>query len=284
MTIAEALSYGKNHISSDSPTLDIELLLAYVLGKNRTFLFTWPETELNATQASAFEELIKKRQAGVPIAHLIGSREFWGMDFKVTQDTLIPRPDTETLVEQTLTKIDLCQKSGITSPKVLDLGTGSGAIICALKNEVPAIQAYAVDFQALALEIAKQNAKAHTLEINFKLGSWFEPFTDNKFDIIVSNPPYIEENDPHLKQGDVRFEPITALTSGKDGLKDIQALIKNSRSHLEKNGWLLIEHGYNQADAVQQFLSEHNYQNIETFYDYGNNPRVTMGRYTNKEA
>ncbi|WP_024850397.1 peptide chain release factor N(5)-glutamine methyltransferase [Hydrogenovibrio kuenenii] len=284
MTVAEALSYGKSHISSDSPVLDAELLLAYTLGKNRTFLFTWPETELSAAQESAFEKLIKKRQAGIPIAHLIGRREFWGMDFKVTEDTLIPRPDTEILVEQTLTKIDLCQKSGTASPKVLDLGTGSGAIICALKNEIPTIQAYAVDYQAPALEIAKQNAKNHALDINFKLGSWLEPFADHKFNIIVSNPPYIEENDPHLKQGDVRFEPITALTSGEDGLRDIQTLIKNSRSHLEQNGWLLIEHGYNQADAVQQLLIKNDYQKIETFYDYGNNPRVTMGCYTNKEA
>lgn len=284
MTLAEAISYGKTQLSSDSPTLDAELLLAFVMGKDRTFLFTWPENQLNPNQQKTFIDLIKKRQAGVPIAHLVGHREFWGMDFKVTADTLIPRPDTEVLIEQALTLIHHLQNSQIARPKVLDLGTGSGAIICALKKEMPTILAYASDIQQAALEIAKQNAQTHDLEVDFRQGDWFAPFSEDLFHIIVSNPPYIEENDPHLSEGDVRFEPITALTSGSDGLNDIRTLIENGKQHLEKGGWLLIEHGYNQANAIQQLFADNHYQDIETLYDYGNNPRVTLGRYTTKEA
>ncbi|MBD3822682.1 MAG: peptide chain release factor N(5)-glutamine methyltransferase, partial [Thiotrichales bacterium] len=197
--------------------------------------------------------------------------------FKVTSDTLIPRPDTEILVEQALLKIE-CFKQDHINARVLDLGTGSGAIICSLKHEAPYIDAYAVDLQPAALEVAKQNAEQHGLSIDFRTGSWFEPMDNARFEVIVSNPPYIVENDPHLSQGDVRFEPLTALTSGHDGLEDIRSLISESRSHLVEGGWLLIEHGFDQAEALQQLFTDKGFQQVETIYDYGHNPRVTLGQ------
>ncbi|MBN2606442.1 MAG: peptide chain release factor N(5)-glutamine methyltransferase [Thiotrichales bacterium] len=277
MTITEALNLGRNALTSESPLLDAEILLAYALGKDRTYLFTWPEHELSPQQAEHFSELLKKRQVGVPIAHLTGSKEFWGLDFKVTSDTLIPRPDTEILVEQALLKIERFKQDHINA-RVLDLGTGSGAIICSLKHEAPYINAYAVDLQPAALEVAKQNAEQHGLSIDFRTGSWFEPIANAHFEVIVSNPPYIVENDPHLSQGDVRFEPLTALTSGYDGLEDIRTLISESRSHLVEGGWLLIEHGFDQAEALQQLFTDNGFQQVETIYDYGHNPRVTLGQ------
>lgn len=277
MTITEALNLGRNALTSESPLLDAEILLAYTLDKDRTYLFTWPEHELSPQQAEHFSELLKKRQVGVPIAHLTGSKEFWGLDFKVTSDTLIPRPDTEILVEQALLKIERFKQDHINA-RVLDLGTGSGAIICSLKHEAPYINAYAVDLQPAALEVAKQNAEQHGLSIDFRTGSWFEPMDNARFEVIVSNPPYIVENDPHLSQGDVRFEPLTALTSGHDGLEDIRSLISESRSHLVEGGWLLIEHGFDQAEALQQLFTDKGFQQVETIYDYGHNPRVTLGQ------
>ncbi|MPQ77504.1 peptide chain release factor N(5)-glutamine methyltransferase [Hydrogenovibrio sp. JE_KL2] len=277
MTITEALNLGRSTLTSESPLLDTEILLAYALGKDRTYLFTWPEHELSPQQAEHFSELLKKRQVGVPIAHLTGSKEFWGLDFKVTSDTLIPRPDTEILVEQALLKIE-CFKQDHINARVLDLGTGSGAIICSLKHEAPYINAYAVDLQPAALEVAKQNAEQHGLSIDFRVGSWFEPIANARFEVIVSNPPYIVEDDPHLSLGDVRFEPLTALTSGHDGLEDIRSLISESRSHLIEGGWLLIEHGFDQAEALQQLFTDNGFQQVETIYDYGHNPRVTLGQ------
>jgi release factor glutamine methyltransferase len=277
MTITEALNLGRNALTSESPLLDAEILLAYTLDKDRTYLFTWPEHELSSQQAEHFSELLKKRQVGVPIAHLTGSKEFWGLDFKVTSDTLIPRPDTEILVEQALLKIESFKQDHINA-RVLDLGTGSGAIICSLKHEAPYIDAYAVDLQPAALEVAKQNADQHGLSIDFRVGSWFEPIANARFEVIVSNPPYIVEDDPHLSLGDVRFEPLTALTSGHDGLEDIRTLISESRSYLVEGGWLLIEHGFDQEAALQKLFTDNGFQQVETIYDYGHNPRVTLGQ------
>ncbi|BBN58807.1 peptide chain release factor N(5)-glutamine methyltransferase [Hydrogenovibrio marinus] len=282
MTIAEALNLGRNTLTSESPLLDAEILLAYTLDKDRTYLFTWPEHELSAQQAEHFSELLKKRQVGVPVAHLTGNKEFWGLDFKVTSDTLIPRPDTEILVEQALLKIKQLHQDGLNA-RVLDLGTGSGAIICALKHEAPYIEALAVDLQPAALTVAKQNAEQHGLSIDFRTGSWFEPMVNARFEVIVSNPPYIVENDPHLSQGDVRFEPLTALTSGQDGLEDIRTLISESRNHLVEGGWLLIEHGFDQEVALQKLFADNSFEQVETIYDYGHNPRVTLGQYKNKK-
>ncbi|MBF6058305.1 peptide chain release factor N(5)-glutamine methyltransferase [Thiomicrorhabdus heinhorstiae] len=260
---------------TDSPQLDAEILLAHVLKQNRTYLFTWNDKELNSAQLNEFNALCRQRLSGEPIAHLTGSREFWGMELNVTAATLIPRPDTETLVESVLQK---CLTPG-SGKHLLDMGTGSGAIALALKKECPAAQVTALDFSKDALQVALSNAQRHALEIEFLHSDWFSALSpEQAFDVIVSNPPYIEENDPHLQQGDVRFEPITALTSGTDGLDDIRLLTRQSRDFLKPHGWLMIEHGYNQAEAVAELFELAGFEKIQSVRDYGDNPRVTLGQ------
>lgn len=272
---------------SDSAGLDAELLLAHCLQTSRTYLFTWPEKMLNESQQACFENLLQQRLQGHPIAHLTGEREFWGLALKVTPDTLIPRPDTEILVETALQKIErlqqtnqACSVSSQPSPlHVLDLGTGTGAIALALKQECPQCDVTALDQSAAALEIARNNAHTHDLSIRFLQSDWFSALDANeRFSIIVSNPPYIENNDPHLQQGDVRFDPISALTSGEDGLDDLKFIIEQAWSFLHPGGWLLVEHGYNQAEAVSALFRQRGYQQIESRCDYGGNPRITFGQ------
>ncbi|MDG4812042.1 peptide chain release factor N(5)-glutamine methyltransferase [Hydrogenovibrio sp. 3SP14C1] len=277
MRIDEALTTAKQQLkasTSDSIALDAELLLSFVLQKNRTYLYTWPEKTLSQTEQTHYFELISRRVEGHPIAHIVGTREFWGMEFVVTPDTLIPRPDTEILVETALEKM---QSKNSQAWSFLDLGTGTGAIACAIKANQPNAHATAVDFQTKALAVAEQNARKHQLTILFKQGSWFDPVKGQTFDLIVSNPPYIEEKDTHLKEGDVRFEPITALTSGEDGLDDIRLIIQQAPAHLTPNGWLLIEHGYNQHEAVQTLFKAQGFKAVESRLDYGQIPRVTLG-------
>lgn len=273
-SVVEALHYGKHCLNNESARLDAEILLANVLKQDRTYLYTWPEKMLSQTEFDAFNSLIQQRQEGVPVAYLTGQREFWGLNFVVNQHTLIPRPDTETLVEMALTKLQAPQH-----PKVLDMGTGSGAIICALKHEMPNLVATALDFQPEALKVAQQNAKRLGLDIHFLQSDWFSAIEQSTYDVIVSNPPYIEEADPHLLQGDVRFEPSTALTAGQTGLNDIQHLIQHAKRHLNDQAWLILEHGYNQEAAVKQLFKEHGYQQIETIKDYQQNARVTLGQW-----
>ncbi|MDG6774789.1 peptide chain release factor N(5)-glutamine methyltransferase [Thiomicrorhabdus sp. ZW0627] len=287
-TIQEALDTASSQIHqqaiSDSPRLDAELLLAHCLGQTRTYLFTWPENTLDDGNRNCFEQLLQQRLLGHPVAHLIGEREFWGMALKVTPDTLIPRPDTEILVETALEKLAENEQACSESEKrhtfrILDLGTGTGAIALALKSECRHCEVTAVDLSSKALEVAKQNAKAHQLDIAFKQSSWFESIdAEMQFDLIVSNPPYIEEEDEHLSQGDVRFEPISALTAGHDGLDDLKIIIQQACSFLKPQGWLIVEHGYNQGKTVRQLFAEHGYQNVTTKQDYGGNPRITLGQ------
>jgi len=261
---------------SDSPKLDAELLLCHVLECERSYLYTWPEKILGNDQVLAFRELLQKRQQGHPIAHLIGEREFWGLPLKVTPDTLIPRPDTEVLIETALTLLPAGQNANL---RILDLGTGTGAIALALKSERPNAQVSAVDFSKAALEVAKTNSELLNLPIQTLHSSWFQTLPAGEyFDLIASNPPYIEENDKHLTQGDVRFEPISALTSGKDGLEDIRLIAKQAIDYLLPAGWLILEHGYNQGEAVREILAENGYQTIETRQDYGQNDRITFGQ------
>lgn len=402
----------------ESPRLEAELLMSYVTHFSKVQLFTHDTDEIGALESTVFQALLQKRKQGHPIAHLLGEREFWDLNLLVTPDTLIPRPDTEVLVEKALTLID-CQHL----ESVLDLGTGSGAIILALKHAREHLHAAAVDLSPNALQVAMLNAKRYCLPIHFYLGSWFEAlatpvildeqeqvvalpsqvstqaleyikerasralkhktvsiktdtdqtesgksdslkgvlekdlsentlaesnYSDSSlskinlsesiesnhsernhseknhsekghlerchvesshlekelgarkhsdtansshqygenglpkdlcFDMIVSNPPYIEEGDPHLSQGDVRFEPIMALTSGPDGLDDIRKIISQAVFYLNEGGYLLLEHGYNQGAAVRKLLQEAEFENIETIKDYGLNERVTLGRY-----
>lgn len=258
---------------SNSPRLDTELLLCNVLKKDRSFLRTFSEFKLEQQQFDFFHRLLNQRIQGKPIAHILGERGFWSLNLKVTTDTLIPRPDTERLVELALTIIPDNKPW-----QVLDLGTGTGAIALSLAKEKSSCHVTATDKSIAALDVAKLNAKNnHISNIEFTQSDWFTELANKQFNIIFSNPPYIRENDPHLKQGDVRFEPVSALISGADGLDDIRLIIKNSPKHLVKNGALLIEHGYDQADAVCNLLKAANFSQINDFKDYSNNPRVAIG-------
>jgi len=258
---------------SDSARLDCEWLLCFVLDKPRSYLHSWPEKNLSPDEITQFEKLLNKRVSGEPIAHILGERGFWSLNLKVTTDTLIPRPETERLVELALELIP-----NQSQWEILDLGTGTGAIALSLAMERPACFISATDQSLAALDVAKQNAKNNKISnITFIHSDWFVKLKNKKFDVIVSNPPYIEENDPHLQQDDVRFEPLSALTSGEDGLDDIRTIIKNSQAHLTQNGVLLIEHGYDQAESVCNLLNLAGFNKVENFKDDNDIPRVSVG-------
>lgn len=265
-------------VKSDSAQLDAQILLAFVLHKELVYLMTWPERDLTAEQKSQFENLIEKRINGVPVAHLIGSREFWSLPLKINDSTLIPRPDTEILVQSAL---DLC------SPKstILDLGTGSGAIILALASELPQSTCVAVDLSADAIALAIENSESLKISnVNFKQSNWFEKVT-GKFDLIVSNPPYIDKNDIHLGQGDVVFEPLSALVADENGLADLRLIASKAADYLNKDGYLLMEHGFQQGFLVREILHNFSYVNIKTVQDFGQNDRMTiaqLSRSTNR--
>ncbi|MGL6006862.1 peptide chain release factor N(5)-glutamine methyltransferase [Aeromonas sobria] len=262
----------------ESPRADADVLLCHLLDCRRSYLMTWPERELDAAQQVTLQQWLARRLAGEPIAHLIGEREFWSLPLKVSPATLIPRPDTEVLVEQALTKIPQGPCA------VLDLGTGTGAIALALKSERPEVDVWAVDRMADAAALARENSAALGLPIEVRDGSWFEPLGDTglskapRFAVIVSNPPYIDGADPHLEQGDVRFEPRSALVADEAGLADIRHIVAHAPAYLLTNGWLLLEHGWDQGAAVRQLLGDSGYREVATVRDYGDNDRVTLGR------
>ncbi|MDO6564884.1 peptide chain release factor N(5)-glutamine methyltransferase [Amphritea sp. 1_MG-2023] len=258
---------------SDSPVADVELLLCYILGCNRTFLFTHSDQRLTEAQQLQFEQLLERRLQGEPIAHLTGTRGFWNLELEVNASTLIPRPDTECLVEKALQLISPA------TARVLDLGTGTGAIALSLADERPAWSLVAVDRIAEAVTLAERNRQRAGLEnVTVLQGSWFEP-VDGVFDLIVSNPPYIDPQDPHLMQGDVRFEPRSALVAEEGGLADIRYIASQASDFLAAGGLLLFEHGYDQTAAVQQLLLELHYTDIESAQDYGGNDRLTWARW-----
>jgi release factor glutamine methyltransferase len=250
------------------------ILLGLVLKQSRTYLLTFPETELTLEQVQIFFALVDRRVIGEPIAYLTGEKEFWSLPLNVTPAVLIPRPETELLVELILKqfgeRVDL---------RVLDLGTGSGAIALALASEQPNWQITAVDQSEAALEVARENARRLNMSsIDFIGSSWFENVT-GQFDVIVSNPPYIAEGDIHLAQGDLRFEPQRALVAGKTGLADIITISHRAKSYLKPQGTLFFEHGFDQADAVTALLREQGFQSVETFRDLAGLDRVTCGSY-----
>ena len=261
----------------ESPRADADVLLCHLLGCRRSYLMTWPERELDAAQQATLQGWLARRLNGEPIAHLVGEREFWSLPLKVSPATLIPRPDTEVLVEQALTKIPQGPCA------VLDLGTGTGAIALALKSERPELDVWAVDRMADAAALARENSAALGLPIEVRDGSWFEPLgepdRDNtpRFAVIVSNPPYIDGADPHLEQGDVRFEPRSALVADDAGLADIRHIVAHAPAYLLTDGWLLLEHGWDQGEAVRQLLRDGGYREVATVRDYGDNDRVTLG-------
>ncbi|MBL0577615.1 peptide chain release factor N(5)-glutamine methyltransferase [Aeromonas caviae] len=259
--------------SGESPRADADALLCHLLDCRRSYLMTWPEHELDAAQQATLAGWLARRLNGEPIAHLIGEREFWSLPLKVSPATLIPRPDTEVLVEQALARLP----GGPCA--LLDLGTGTGAIALALKSERPDADVWAVDRMPAAAALARTNSAALRLPIEVRDGSWFAPLSDApRFAMIVSNPPYIDGTDPHLHEGDVRFEPRSALVAEEQGLADIRLIVTQAPAHLVPGGWLLLEHGWDQGEAVRQLLLQQGYVQVETVRDYGDNERVTLGR------
>jgi release factor glutamine methyltransferase len=264
--------------ASDSPRRDAEILLGHVTGKARTWILAFDETVLTAEQLAELEALLARRANGEPVAHLVGQREFWSLPLFVSPATLIPRPDTECLVEQALVRLPQ------TACRILDLGTGTGAIALALASERADCKVTAVDFMPDAAALAARNA-AHLALNNVTVlqSDWFSALKGQRFAMIVSNPPYIDETDPHLAEGDVRFEPRTALVAADQGLADLAHIIREGRQHLLPNAYMLLEHGWKQGEAVRALFNEAGYLDVETCRDYGDNERLTLGRWPHKE-
>lgn len=259
---------------SDSAALDVEVLLCHVLKKNRSFLRAWPERQLNTVQLEQFKHLLAQRQQGQPIAYIIGQREFWSRNFYVDPNVLIPRPDTETLIELCLQLIQHKPNA-----RLIDLGTGSGIIAITLAAEYPQLQVTAVDNSPEALAIAAKNARLNqTPNIHFLLSDWFTDVPEENYDFIISNPPYIAPDDPHLSQGDVCFEPDSALIAEQQGLQDILLITEQSQRYLNKTGYLILEHGYNQKQSVYDILQRHQYQNIHCLHDLSGQPRISYAQ------
>jgi release factor glutamine methyltransferase len=259
----------------DSPSarLDAELLLAAALGKPRSFLRTWPERIVTREAKDLYGSFMERRRDGEPVAYILGHQGFWSLDLEVTPDTLIPRPDTELLVETVLAL------ESVEHARVLDLGTGTGAIALALAHERAQWQVTGVDRIAGAVELAERNrVRLHIQNVSFKPSHWFEALSGERFDIIVSNPPYIPQNDPHLSQGDVRYEPVSALVAGNDGLDDIRLIAQQASEYLAPRGWLLLEHGFDQAPAVRELLTACGFASVESCRDLAQHERITLGR------
>jgi release factor glutamine methyltransferase len=255
---------------------EAEQLLLHVLERDRAWLFAHGTDPLPEAAASAFEALLRRREAGEPVAYLVGRRGFWTLDLKVTPATLIPRPETERLVELALERLP-----PDTPLAIADLGTGSGAIALALASERPRARVVATDLSGAALQVARDNARDHGLgHVDFRQGSWLAPLADERFHLIASNPPYIAVADPHLRQGDLRFEPASALSSGDDGLDDIRQIVAQSPAHLHEGGWLLLEHGWDQGGAIRALLGQAGFTDVATAHDLEQRDRVSMGRWS----
>jgi len=276
MRIDQALAWAVQQLEGgESPSVDAKVILANILEKPQTFLFTWPDKTLDALQITHFENAIARRKKGEPVAYIVGKRDFWTLSLFTSPDTLIPRPDTEVLVEQVLNWAVESKREPLA---ICDLGTGTGAIALALASELLQASVVGVDFQTGAVELATRNAEANGVtNAQFLKSDWFSALTGQSFDVIVSNPPYIEEASPYLYEGDVRFEPKTALTSGVDGLHDIRHIISTSPMFLNKGGLLAFEHGFNQGRAVRDLLLAAGFSSVRTVKDYGENDRVTFG-------
>jgi|SRR5450830_375697 len=273
MTIIASLLRAADLPDSPTARLDAELLLAAALGKSRSYLHTWPEKIVSSEAALAFSDFLVRRRGGEPVAYILGQQGFWKLDLEVAPHTLIPRPDTELLVEAALELLPA------TPARVLDLGTGSGAIALALANERPAWNVTAVDRVPEAVALAERNRQRLGLNNATVLSShWFSALDGQRFQLIISNPPYIASSDPHLAQGDVRFEPASALVAGADGLDDLRLIIAQAPKHLEADGWLMLEHGYDQAEAVRELLSAQGFSEVHSRTDLGGHQRISLGR------
>ncbi|TBW39663.1 peptide chain release factor N(5)-glutamine methyltransferase [Azotobacter chroococcum] len=258
---------------SPSPRLDAEWLLAAALGKPASYLRTWPEREVPAEVAARFAADLARRRAGEPVAYILGRQGFWSLDLEVAPATLIPRPDTELLVETALALLPA------TDAAVLDLGTGTGAIALALAAERPAWRLTGVDRVAEAVELAERNRRRLGLgNAAFLQSDWFSALDGRRFELIASNPPYIAADDPHLVLGDLRFEPASALVAGADGLDDIRRIVAAAPDHLAAGGWLLLEHGFEQAGAVRALLAAAGFVEVHSRRDLGGHERISLGR------
>lgn len=273
MTIIASLLRAADLPDSPTARLDAELLLAAALGKSRSFLHTWPERIVPSDAALKFAEYLQRRRGGEPVAYILGQQGFWKLDLEVAPHTLIPRPDTELLVEAALELLSAAPA------KVLDLGTGSGAIALALASERPAWSVTAVDRVLEAVALAERNRQRLHLNNATVLNShWFGALEGQRFQLIISNPPYIASTDPHLVEGDVRFEPASALVAGIDGLDDLRLIVAQAPGHLDAGGWLMLEHGYDQAEAVRDLLQTRGFEEVHSRTDLGGHQRISLGR------
>lgn len=277
MVTIESLLNAAELPDSPTPRLDAELLLAHALGKSRSYLHTWPERELDAAQLERYQAALARRQAGEPVAYILGQQGFWSLELEVASHTLIPRPDTELLVETVLALLPA------TPAALLDLGTGTGAIALALASERPAWRLSGVDRVPEAVALAERNrARLKLSNANFIESHWFSALAGQRYQLIVSNPPYIAADDRHLAEGDVRFEPSSALVAGANGLDDIRLIIAQAPDYLEAGGWLLLEHGFDQAAAVRELLSARGFSAVESRRDLGGHERISLGRFNNE--
>lgn len=270
-TVRELLRSGDD-LPGDSARRDAEILLGHCLGKARSWLYTWPEREVPAPQAESYKQLLARRRDGEPVAYLVGRREFWSLLLQVNHHTLIPRPETETLVSWAL---ELALPA---AAQVLDLGTGSGAIALALASERPGWQVTGVDASEEALAVARRNAAELGLErVGFEVSDWYQGVAGQRFHLLVANPPYVDPVDPHLEQGDVRFEPRSALAAPEGGLADLAQLVRGAPAHLHPGGWLLLEHGFSQGEAVRALLRQAGFDRIATRSDLAGMERISGG-------
>jgi len=270
-TVASCLAWAEQVLAIDART-DSYWLLAHVVGKNLAWLRAQDDYVLSDQQLKSFQQCVERRRLGEPVAYITGYQGFWSLDLQVTPATLVPRPDTELLVEKALVFGSLKANCNL-----VDLGTGSGAVAIAIGSERPKWQITATDQSVDALSIAKVNAANCGVAVTFVQGSWLSCLDDCLFDMVVSNPPYIEVSDPHLQQ--LHFEPLSALTSGVDGLDDIRVICDTAPRHLNQRGWLLLEHGYNQGAAVRQLFTQRGFDDVTTFLDLAGHERVTAGQW-----
>jgi len=273
-TVGEMLEDGMRNLADPvEARREAQILLGHVLGASRAWLAAHGDEPATAASAAIFRELVQRRRAGEPVAYLLGRREFYGLDFRVTPDVLIPRADTETLIDAALEKLTLHA-----SASVLDLGTGSGCVAITIAHERPAAHVTAVEVSTAALAIARENAETIGVDVEFVQATWFDGLAGRRFDLIVSNPPYVAQGDAHLQQGDLRFEPVAALASGKDGLDDIRIIVAAAPAYLHAGGWLLFEHGYDQAGASRDLLLNAGFGELISRADIAGLPRVAGGR------
>ncbi len=276
LTIAQNLQQATEKLkpSSDSARLDAEILLAHVLKKDRIYFLTWPEELVSQPYQAAYLELLERRAGGEPIAYITEVQAFWSLQLKVTPDTLIPRPDTEILVQEALNLLH--EDMNYT---IVDLGSGSGAITLAIAVERPHCHILGVDQSKQAVQVATENANQLALHnVTFQQGDWLSDVADSSLDMVVSNPPYVAENDPHMSEGDVRFEPTSALLAGPEGLAAYEKILPEAKRCLKQKAWLLLEHGYDQQNKLLELMQQHGFKETRGVRDYGGQTRVVIGR------